>query len=106
MSSLVEWLSRFAGLVRGNRTSRLAEEFNSHIELLTDDYVRRGMTESDARSAALREVGNFTHIEQEYREQNGVPVLENLWRDLAFALRTLRRSPVYTISCAATMAVG
>ena len=71
MSTLVEWLSRFAGLVRGNRTSRLAEEFNSHVELLTDDYVRRGMTESDARSAALREVGNFTHIEQEYREQNG-----------------------------------
>jgi putative ABC transport system permease protein len=64
------------------------------------------MTESDARSAALREVGNFTHIEQEYREQNGIPVLENLWRDLEFALRTLRRSPVYTISCTATMAAG
>ena len=46
MSKLLEWFSRFAGLVRGNRTSRLAEDLNSHIELLTDDYVRRGMTES------------------------------------------------------------
>ena len=106
MSRLVEWLSRFAGLVRGNRTSRLAEELNSHVELLTDDYIRRGMTESDARFAASREVGNVTHIEQEYREQNGVPLLENFWRDLGFALRTLRHSPVYTISCASTMAVG
>jgi putative ABC transport system permease protein len=106
MSTLFEWLSRFTGLIRGNRTSRLAEELNSHIELLTDDYVRRGMTESEARSAALREVGNFTHIEQEYREQNSLPVLENLWRDLVFALRMLRRAPAYTLSCTATMAVG
>ena len=106
MSNVGEWLSRLAGLVSGNRTSRLSEEFNFHIESLTDDYVRRGMTKSDARSAALREVGNFTRIEQEYREQNGLAVLENLWRDLQFALRTLHRSPVYTTCCTATMAVG
>jgi putative ABC transport system permease protein len=106
MSTPMEWFSRFCGLVRKNRTGGLDEELNCHIELLTDDYLRRGMTTIDARAAALRDLGNVTSIEQKYREQNGIPLLENLCRDLKFALRTLRRSPVYTISCTATMAVG
>lgn len=45
-------------------------------------------------------------FEREYRERNGFPLLENVWRDLKFALRTLRRNPVYTASWAATLAVG
>ncbi|MGH9696886.1 MAG: hypothetical protein ACRD5Z_22260 [Bryobacteraceae bacterium] len=45
-------------------------------------------------------------FEREYRERNRFPLLENLWRDLKFAVRTLRRNPVYTASCTATLAVG
>ena len=44
--------------------------------------------------------------EQEYRAQNGLPILENLWRDLTFAVRTLRRNPAFAASCIATFAVG
>jgi len=31
--------------------------------------------------ARMREFGNLTFPAQEYREQKGLPLLENLWRD-------------------------
>ncbi len=50
--------------------------------------------------------GTSRPYQQVYREQKGFPLLENLGRDLKFALRTLRRSPVYTFSCTASLGVG
>ncbi len=85
---------------------RFEEEIKQHIELIAEDYVRGGMTESEARYAALREFGNVTSMQQEYREQNGLPLLENFLLDLKFAVRSLRRNPTYTASCTATLAVG
>ena len=47
------------------------------------------------------EFGNLTSL-----QQKRLPLLENLWRDLMFAVRTLRRNPAFTTSCIATFAVG
>jgi putative ABC transport system permease protein len=89
-----------------DRTGHLEEEIKEHAELLAAEYVARGMTESEARYAARRELGNISSLRQEYREQKGLPVLENIWQDLKYAVRTLRRNRIFTASCTATLAVG
>jgi putative ABC transport system permease protein len=106
MSSTRELLSRAGGIFRKNRTNYLQEELGEHIELLTADYVRAGMSEAEARGTARRALGNLTRVQEDYHEQNGLPLLENIWRDLKFALRTLRRNLVYSTSCITTLAVG
>src|SRR5256885_16934874 len=105
MSILRAWFAGVRATFGGDR-SHLDEEIKQHVELLSVDYVRRGFTAAEARYAALRELGNLTSLRQEYREQKRLPLLENLCRDLTFAIRTLRRNPVFTASCVATFAVG
>lgn len=51
----------------------LEDEIEAHAELLAAEYVRRGMPETEARFAALRELGNVTSMRQEYRERSGLP---------------------------------
>src|SRR5947209_6218716 len=41
-----------------------------------------------------------------YRDQRGIPVLETLWRDVRFSLRSIRRTPVLTFAVIATLAIG
>jgi putative ABC transport system permease protein len=106
MSTARSWIARVIGLCRRDRTRRFREEIEEHVELLAADHVRRGMTEKQARHAARRDVGNVMSLQQAYREQNGLPLLENIWQDLKFAVRTLRRNPVYAASCIATLAIG
>ncbi len=106
MSAARMWAARFCGLFRRRRTGRLDEELQAHLEMLAADYIRRGMAEPEARRAARRDLGNITAIAEDYREQGGIPPAETFWRDLRFALRTLRRSPGYTACCTATLAVG
>ena len=100
------WLARIAGLFHKDRTGYLEEEIATHTEMLAAEYMARGMAEPDAHTAARRDLGNFTSFQEQYREQSGFPLVENFWRDLKFAIRTLRRNPAFTFSCTATLAVG
>jgi hypothetical protein len=84
----------------------LDEEFRGHIELAIEENRKRGMTESEARSAAPREFGGFTQTKERYRMQRGLPFVETLGRDLRFALRQLRKSPSFTLTAVLTLTVG
>ncbi len=106
MSVLRTLLARWKAFFGGNRTDRLAEELALHADLLADDYRKRGMSEVEARYAAARELGNRTSLAGEYRQQSGIPVLETFWQDLRYAIRSLRRNPVFAASSLTTLAVG
>jgi predicted permease len=106
VSTVHAWLARARAIFGRNHANRLKEEMELHAELLAAEHRHQGMPEKEAHYAARRDLGNVTRLEEEYRQQNGLPVLENLWRDLRFAVRMLRRNPVYAVSCIATLAVG
>lgn len=100
------WLARIGGLFRRDRTGDLDEEITTHREMLAAEYMARGMAKRDADAAARRDLGNITSVQEQYREQSGWPLLENFWRDLKLAIRTLRRNPAFTLACTTTLAVG
>jgi macrolide transport system ATP-binding/permease protein len=107
MKELRAWLARLAGVFsRGRREREFAEELDSHLQMRIADNVRAGMTAEQARREAVMELGGVERTKQAYRERGTVPVVENVLRDLRFALRQLKKNPGFTVTAVMMLALG
>jgi hypothetical protein len=99
---------RAAGLFRAGRREReMADEIESHLQLHTDENVRRGLSPDAARRAAILTLGGGVEsLKERYREQQGLPSLEHIAQDVKYASRTLRRTPGLTAVAVLTLAIG
>ncbi len=88
------------------RKDELRLEIEDHLEFLAAAYIERGMNPQDARLAAKRDFGGVEQTKEAYREQRGIVAVESIWRDLTFALRSLRKSPGFTAVVIASLALG
>ena len=105
------WARRMAARVRGvfdggRRDADREREIAAHLALLADDLSNKGMTTEEALRQARIRLGNATVIREEVREMSGVPFIENLRRDVAYALRQMRRSPGFAVTAVLTLALG
>ena len=67
-------LSRVLGLFRRRSAeSQLDDEVRAHLDLLTADYERRGMSPAEARRAARRAFGGVEQMKDAYRDRQGLP---------------------------------
>jgi len=103
--------STFAAKLRGlfsrkNMDGELNDEMQTHLRLLTERFIRQGMTPADAASAAHRQFGNTTLLQQRHRELRTFLSLTTLWRDLRFGARQLRRNPLLTFIAVFSLALG
>src|SRR5579863_3730984 len=96
----------FPSLGFQRRKRELQEEIDAHLQMAIADRVARGETAETARQAAAREFGNIPLVQDVTRDMWGQGWLEQLSRDVRYALRQLRKSPGFSIPATVMLAVA
>jgi predicted permease len=91
---------------RKKRNADLERELRSDLELEEEEQREGGVSGEEARYAALRAFGNPTLILEQTRAVWSGNWFESLARDLRLSLRTLRRTPGFTVIVILVMGLG
>jgi predicted permease len=108
MRSLRSALARITAIIRGHETAErdVRAEMEAHLEMATDENIRRGMRPDEARRQALLSAGGLTQAAEQVHEQRGLPWLEGIVADTRFAMRHFRRTPLSTITMIVVLSLG
>jgi hypothetical protein len=107
MTRLRETCTRLLWFFRKRTLDRdFAQELAAHIDMAVDDYVQQGIPLAEARRLALVRLGGVGPSRQLHRESRGLPWLDGVAQDINYALLALRRSPGFSATVIATLAIG
>ena len=105
MATLREWIRRLWGMIRRSPHDReLEEELRTHLQFAAED-LQTAAPEDPSRAARLR-FGGVSHALDAMRDQRGLPWLDTVVRDVHYGIRSLLRTPGFSLVIVLTLALG
>jgi predicted permease len=86
--------------------AELDREVRSHLTLLEDDFLARGLGRDEARREARLALGGLVQVKEEHRDARAVRWLTDVGRDLRYAARTLLGTLGFSLVVVLTLALG
>ena len=93
-------------VTRRRDDERLREELEQHVALQTAEHVRAGVSPAEARRQAMIKLGGAEAITDHYRDEQSLPILDNVVQDVRYTLRQLRKAPLFTLTAIVSLAIG
>ena len=101
-----EWIARITDWLRRDTLDReLREELDFHRAQLQRDAAAAGGA-IDPSTFARRQLGSELRVLEAARERWSVPALDTAWQDLRYAVRSLRRVPLFAAAVVLTLGLG
>ena len=100
----MSWIGR---LFRRNQLEKeLDREMQFHLDAAVADHMRAGLSRAEAIRRARIDFGGPEQMKEETRDARGTRWVEDFAHDSRFALRGMRRSPVFATAAILTIAIG
>jgi hypothetical protein len=100
----MNWLTR---LFRRNALEKdLDREFQFHLDAAAADHARAGLSRDEAIRRARVDFGGPEQMKEAARDARGTRWVEDFVSDGRFALRGMRRTPVFAAAAILTIAIG
>ena len=91
---------------RGAFEDQMTDEVQFHIDSRAADLIRSGMRPDEAARRARLEFGGSEGWKERMREAGGLAWIDGVRIDLRYALRTLRKNPVFSCVAIVSLALG
>jgi macrolide transport system ATP-binding/permease protein len=107
MSMLRKFVPGLKALFRKEKSDHeLDEELQGFIEASAEQKMRAGMDREQALRAARMEMGSTAALKDEVHRSGWESVVEGIWQDVRYGVRTLRNAPGFTTIAVMTLALG
>ncbi len=93
-------------LQRRRRHEELTQEIAEFLDQERAENLARGMSADEADRRARIKLGPTRRVHEDMWQQNSVAFFEGILRDLKYAIRTLARTPGFTLTAILVMALG
>src|SRR5262245_13889635 len=107
MPLLSRLLSLWRNLFYKTRAEQqLREEVDTYLEMLIEMKIEQGIDSVEARRQALIEMSGVEQVKERVRETRMGHQLEALWKDVSYAVRSMRKHALLSIVVIATLTLG